>query len=57
VVPQAGNTGLVGGSVPVFDEVILSLGLLNQVMKSVDHFVFFLSFMSVCSLFDHHSIY
>lgn len=23
VVPQGGNTGLVGGSVPVFDEVIL----------------------------------
>ncbi len=26
VVPQSGNTGLVGGSVPVFDEIILSLG-------------------------------
>lgn len=24
VVPQGGNTGLVGGSVPVFDEVVLS---------------------------------
>lgn len=23
VVPQGGNTGLVGGSVPVFDEVVL----------------------------------
>lgn len=23
VVPQGGNTGLVGGSIPVFDEVIL----------------------------------
>eukprot|EP01111_Echinosteliopsis_oligospora_P009586 TRINITY_DN2836_c0_g1_i2.p1 TRINITY_DN2836_c0_g1~~TRINITY_DN2836_c0_g1_i2.p1 ORF type:complete len:150 (+),score=24.44 TRINITY_DN2836_c0_g1_i2:324-773(+) len=31
VVPQGGNTGLVGGSVPVFDEVILSLGLMNKV--------------------------
>lgn len=30
VVPQGGNTGLVGGSVPVFDEIILSLALLNQ---------------------------
>ena len=27
VVPQGGNTGLFGGSVPVFDEVILSLGI------------------------------
>jgi FAD/FMN-containing dehydrogenase len=24
VVPQGGNTGLVGGSVPVFDEIVLS---------------------------------
>lgn len=31
VVPQGGNTGLVGGSVPVFDEVILSLAGLNQI--------------------------
>lgn len=31
VVPQAGNTGVVGGSVPVFDEVILSVSLMNQV--------------------------
>ncbi|VDK21736.1 unnamed protein product [Anisakis simplex] len=30
VVPQSGNTGLVGGSVPVFDEVILSLRKLNK---------------------------
>lgn len=35
VVPQGGNTGLVGGSVPVFDEVVLSLGGLN-VIKSFD---------------------
>lgn len=25
VTPQGGNTGLVGGSVPVYDEVIISL--------------------------------
>lgn len=25
VVPQGGNTGLVGGGVPVFDEVVISL--------------------------------
>jgi len=31
VVPQGGNTGLVGGSVPVFDEVVLSLGLMNKI--------------------------
>lgn len=31
VVPQGGNTGLVGGSVPVFDEVIVSLTNLNKV--------------------------
>lgn len=31
VVPQGGNTGLVGGSVPVFDEVILSLSRMNAV--------------------------
>jgi FAD/FMN-containing dehydrogenase len=33
VVPQSGNTGLVGGSVPVFDEVILSLGLMNRIIS------------------------
>lgn len=32
VCPQGGNTGLVGGSVPVFDEIILSTSLMNQVM-------------------------
>lgn len=32
VVPQGGNTGLVGGSVPVFDEVVLSLQRLNKVL-------------------------
>ncbi|TMS34445.1 hypothetical protein L596_002037 [Steinernema carpocapsae] len=30
VVPQSGNTGLVGGSVPVYDEVILNLRRLNK---------------------------
>lgn len=34
VVPQSGNTSLVGGSVPVYDEVILSIRKLNQ------HFAF-----------------
>lgn len=34
VVPQGGNTGLVGGSVPVYDEVILS----TEGMKEVRSF-------------------
>lgn len=33
VCPQGGNTGLVGGSVPVFDEVILSLNLMNKIYE------------------------
>ncbi|XP_074030155.1 D-2-hydroxyglutarate dehydrogenase, mitochondrial [Leptinotarsa decemlineata] len=33
VCPQGGNTGLVGGSVPVFDEVVLWTGLMNNVMS------------------------
>ncbi|TFK03922.1 RNA exonuclease 4 [Platysternon megacephalum] len=31
--PQGGNTGLVGGSVPVFDEIIISTALMNQVIS------------------------
>ncbi len=31
VVPQGGNTGLVGGSVPVFDEIVLNLQRMNQI--------------------------
>ncbi|WOK99398.1 putative D-2-hydroxyglutarate dehydrogenase, mitochondrial [Canna indica] len=33
VVPQGGNTGLVGGSVPVHDEVIINLGLMDKVVS------------------------
>ena len=33
VVPQGGNTGLVGGSVPVDDEIVLSLGRMNRVLS------------------------
>jgi FAD/FMN-containing dehydrogenase len=33
VVPQGGNTGLVGGSVPLFDEVILSLSRMDKIGK------------------------
>lgn len=32
VVPQSGNTGLVGGSVPLADEVVLSLRKMNRVI-------------------------
>ena len=35
VVPQGGNTGLVGGSVPVFDEIVVSMARMNEV-KSID---------------------
>ncbi|CAK7227763.1 D-lactate ferricytochrome c oxidoreductase [Sporothrix bragantina] len=35
VVPQGGNTGLVGGSVPVFDEVVISMGRM-QTIRSFD---------------------
>ena len=33
VVPQGGNTGLVGGSVPLSNEVVLSLSRMNQVIS------------------------
>jgi len=32
-VPQGGNTGLVGGSVPVFDEIIVNLKNMNKIEK------------------------
>jgi FAD/FMN-containing dehydrogenase len=37
VCPQGGNTGLVGGSVPVFDEVILSTTLMKKIISLDDH--------------------
>ena len=33
VVPQGGNTGLVGGGVPVFDEVILNMRRMDRVLE------------------------
>lgn len=33
VSPQGGNTGLVGGSVPVYDEIILSTSLMNKILN------------------------
>lgn len=32
VCPQGGNTGVVGGAVPVFDEIVLSLARLNKIL-------------------------
>jgi D-2-hydroxyglutarate dehydrogenase len=32
VVPQGGNTGLVGGSQPVFDEVIVNFSRMNKII-------------------------
>ena len=34
--PQGGNTGLVGGSTPVFDEIVLSTALMSQVLSFHD---------------------
>ncbi|GAM36338.1 D-lactate dehydrogenase [Talaromyces pinophilus] len=31
VVPQGGNTGLVGGSVPVFDEIVINTARMNKI--------------------------
>lgn len=36
VVPQGGNTGLVGGSVPVFDEVVISTSRMNKIRSFDD---------------------
>ncbi len=36
IVPQSGNTGLVGGSVPIFDEIIISTKRMNK-MFEFDH--------------------
>ncbi|CAN6222504.1 unnamed protein product [Urochloa humidicola] len=33
VVPQGGNTGLVGGSVPVYDEVIVNLASMDKIIS------------------------
>ncbi|KAI9911723.1 hypothetical protein PsorP6_008807 [Peronosclerospora sorghi] len=36
VVPQGGNTGLVGGSVPIHDEIVLSMRSMNKVISFDD---------------------
>ena len=33
VVPQGGNTGLVGGSQPVFDEIVVSFSRMNKILN------------------------
>lgn len=38
ICPQGGNTGLVGGSVPVFDEVIISTALLDKIEGKIGPF-------------------
>ncbi|XP_050448521.1 D-2-hydroxyglutarate dehydrogenase, mitochondrial [Cataglyphis hispanica] len=34
LVPQSGNTGLVGGSNPVFDEIVVSMKLMNHILDT-----------------------
>lgn len=36
VVPQSGNTGLVGGSVPVFDEIVINMQKMNSIRSFDD---------------------
>lgn len=36
VVPQGGNTGLVGGSVPVFDEIVISTSRMSEIRSFDD---------------------
>ena len=51
VVPQGGNTGLVGGGTPVYDEIIISLKNLNRI-KKFDKNVDVLSCEAGCILQD-----
>lgn len=37
VCPQGGNTGLVGGSVPVFDEIVISMNSMNKI-ETIDEY-------------------
>lgn len=36
MVPQGGNTGLVLGSIPIFDEIVLSLNRMNRIISFDD---------------------
>mmetsp|Transcript_49159 Transcript_49159/g.124742 ORF Transcript_49159/g.124742 Transcript_49159/m.124742 type:complete len:539 (-) Transcript_49159:195-1811(-) len=55
VCPQGGNTGLVGGSVPVFDEVVISTNKMNKVLD-VDEYTGIMTCEAGCVLeqVDHH---
>ncbi len=33
ICPQGGNTGLVGGSVPIYDEIVVSLNSMNKILE------------------------
>ena len=33
VVPQGGNTGLVGGSIPIFDEIIVNMSNMDKILN------------------------
>ena len=54
VVPQGGNTGLVGGSQPVFDEIVLSFGRMNKILD-FDESYGILTCEAGCILQDLHS--
>ena len=51
VVPQAGNTGLVGGSVPIHNEVILSVEKLNEI-EGIDPITGIIKAQAGCILQD-----
>ena len=38
IVPQGGNTGLVGGNTPVFDEIIMHTGRMNRILGFDDSY-------------------
>jgi len=48
IVPQGGNTGLVGGSIPLGDELVLSLASMNNV-RSFDPVAGVCAFFVACS--------
>lgn len=51
VVPQGGNTGLVGGSIPIHDEIILSTAKMNKII-GLDSFQGIVTVESGCVLED-----
>ncbi|XP_011151201.1 D-2-hydroxyglutarate dehydrogenase, mitochondrial isoform X2 [Harpegnathos saltator] len=51
VCPQSGNTGLVGGSTPVFDEIVVSMKLMNKILET-NHLAGVLTCEAGCVLQD-----